>query len=188
MIYWLLERKIDGTPLQKQLVAAYSPGVAASEGDAGRTYKTITFCDKPDSTGCIVTWNSYAEGSDVEAFIKRSESRYTQRYGDAPGKAMVCINPLTFDRAKPAADAAANLGALTGEATEGPLQSLEPHAVGAVCRNGVLMVQPSADPTFRPTELPGGLLHMHDIDLFYANIRANASLRAAAFLAQNPKP
>ncbi len=193
MIYWLLERKIDGTPLKDRMVAAYPIGVAASEGEFGRTYKTIPFCAKPDSTRCIVSWNSFEAGSDVATYVQRSESRYVQRYGDAPGRDLVCINPLTFDRSKPAADAAANLGALPGDPKPGDaalsvLPPLKVHAVGAACRGGVLMVEPSADPGFHPTPLPGGLLHMHDIDLFYANLRANAALRAAAYLAKSGAP
>ncbi len=189
MIYWLLERKIDSTPLQKKLVAAYAVGVGASEGEFGRTYKTTPFCDTPDATGCIVSWNSYEEGSPVAAYVHNAEQGYVTRYGDAPGKDIVCINPLTFDRSRPAADATANLGALPGDPKPGDarlsvLPALKPDAVGAVCRDGVLMVQPSADPSFHPTALPGGLLHMHDIDLFYANLRANAAQRAAAYLAK----
>jgi hypothetical protein len=193
MIYWLMERKIDATPLKDRMVAAYPIGVAASEGEFGRTYKTVPFCAEPDSTGCIVSWNSFEAGSDVAAYVQRSESRYVQRYGDAPGRDLVCINPLTFDRSRPAADATANLGALAGDPKPGDvalrvLPALKVHAVGATCRDGVLMVDPSADAGFHPTPLPGGLLHMHDIDLFYANLRANAALRAAAYLAKGGPP
>ena len=189
MIYWLLERKIDATPLKDRLVAAYAIGVAGFEGEFGRTYKTIPFCAEPDSTGCIVSWNSFEAGSNVDAFIRTSQSRYVRRYGDAPGRDMVCINPLTFDRSKPAADAAANLGALPGDPHPGDpalaiLPALTLHAVGAVCRDGVLMVDPSPNPSFHPAPLAGGMLHMHDIDLFYANLRANAALRSAAYLAK----
>jgi len=189
MIYWLLERKIDGTPLKDKLVAAYPIGVAAFQGEFGRTYKTIPFCAKPDSVGCIVTWNSYEAGSDVAGFIQRQQVRYVQRYGDAPGREIVCVNPLTFDLSKPAADATANLGALPGDPKPGDaassvLPALKPGVVGAFCKDGILMVQPAPDPTFHPTALAGGMLHMHDIDLFYANLRANAALRAAAYLAK----
>jgi hypothetical protein len=35
--------------------------------------------------------------------------------------------------------------------------------------------------------LPGGMLHFNDFDLFYANIRANAVTRSAAFKAAAPR-
>ena len=183
MIYWLLEREIDGTPLKDRMVAAYAIGVAASQGDFGRTYKTIPVCAAPDSTGCVVTWNSFAEGADPSAYIVRSQARYLKRYGDPSGKSLVCVNPLTFDLTRPGAPASANLGALVGEPAPGPLAPLKINAVGAACQDGVLRVQASPDPTFKPTTLSGGVLHMHDIDLFYGNLRANAVLRTKAFLA-----
>jgi hypothetical protein len=74
-----------------------------------------------------------------------------------------------------------------GDAQLSVLPALKPDAVGADCRDGVLMVQPSPDPGLHPTALPGGMLHMRDFDLFYANLRDNAALRAAADLAK-PQP
>ena len=34
--------------------------------------------------------------------------------------------------------------------------------------------------------MPGGVLHMHDMDLFYQNIRANAVLRTQAWMKAHP--
>lgn len=179
----LLERRIDGTPLARQLVAAYTIGTNLSEGDFPRTYKTLALCGTPAQTHCVIGWNSVLPEADIALFAKAGEARYVQRHGDNPGKTLVCVNPLTFDRARPAAGAERSLGAVPGDPGEGPLQALRPNAVSARCDRGYLVVEPAADLGLKP--LPGGLMHYHDYGLFYADIRANIAQRIQAFQAGN---
>ncbi|MBB5686386.1 DUF3089 domain-containing protein [Sphingobium boeckii] len=176
----LLERKIDGTPLVARLVAAYVIGVNLSEGEFGKTYKTISICDTPDQTGCVVAWNAVLPESNRAATAALAEQRYIERYGDDPGKTILCINPLTFDRARPDADADKSQGAVPGAPGWGGLQRLRANGVKARCDKGALIVEPDAVLDLQP--LPGGSMHYHDLGLFYADVRANAMLRAAAFL------
>ncbi len=89
---------------------------------------------------------------------------------------------MTFDTSQPDAPASANLGSLPGVASDGPLPPVKPGLVGATCKNGILYADTPTDPDFVLTILPGGVLHMHDMDLFYQNIRANAALRTQAWL------
>ena len=163
-------------------MAAYAIGVAIYEGAFGRTYKFVRPCLEPRQTGCIVSWNSYLADADTAVFLQYAQQPYVTRYGDGPGKTLFCINPLTFDAARPSAPAAANDGSLPWPPSPGPLTALVPHAVGAECRNGVLMVTPSPTGDFKPFALPGGSLHMQDTDLFYAAIRRNAVLRVQSYL------
>jgi hypothetical protein len=175
----LLEDRIDGTPLHKQLVAAYVVGIDLAVGEFGARYKTVSPCITPAQTGCVVAWNTILPGADLDRLAVPFGARYVARFGDNAGKAPFCINPLTFDAARPAAGVEASQGALPGDPDASPLQPLVAHAVAARCEKGFLIVEPASALGLKP--LPGGSMHYHDYGLFYADIRANAQLRAAAW-------
>ena len=175
----LLERRIDGTALQKRLVAAYTIGINLSEGDFGKRFHALKPCLAPAQTGCVVQWNSYLPDTDQAKMRGFAQSTYVKRYGDDPGKTILCINPLTFDASHPAAPAAAATGAIPGAPGSGPLRALQKGAVAAQCSGGLLLVTPEKSLDLGP--LPGGVMHYHDYGLFWADIRANAVLRATAF-------
>ncbi|WP_165771989.1 DUF3089 domain-containing protein [Niveispirillum lacus] len=179
----LLERRIDGTPLVKQMVAAYIVGVNLSEGDFGKTFKTITICNKPDSINCVVAWNASLPEFNIAMVNRFAEKRYVDRYGDDPGKRILCVNPVTFDIDQPQSSAEQAKGSVTGTPGNAPMKPLLAKSVSARCNNGTLTVQPSADLGLSP--LPGGSMHYHDYGLFYADIRANAADRVQAFLQRN---
>ncbi|MFV3076366.1 DUF3089 domain-containing protein [Niveispirillum fermenti] len=176
----LLERRIDGTELARRMVAAYVVGVNLSEGDFGKTYKSLTACDTPAQTGCVVGWNATLAQTDIPMVSAAGERRYVEWYGDDPGKRILCINPVSFDRGKPETTADQALGAVPGAPGEGAMQATQPGAVAARCVNGFLVVEPAAGLDLTP--LPGGSMHYHDYGLFYADIRTNARLRIDAFL------
>ena len=176
----LLSDEIDGKPLAKQMVAAYDIGYVLTEGDFGKTYKSLKMCDTPSQTGCVISWNSVLAVGATPVFRAGLEKRYVQRYGADAGKTLLCINPLTFDRARPDATIQDSLGAAPGDPGFGPVRPLVPHAVNARCVQGLLIVQPLAGLDFKP--LPNGFMHYHDFGMFYADIRANALLRSEAFL------
>jgi pimeloyl-ACP methyl ester carboxylesterase len=178
----LLEDRIDGKALREQLVVAYVVGIDLAVGEFGARYKTITPCTKPTQTGCVAAWNSILPGADLDRLAVPFSARYVARFGDNPGKAPLCINPLTFDAAKPAAGTETALGAVPGDPDASPLLPLMAHAVAARCEKGFLIVEPSPALGLKP--LPGGSMHYHDYGLFYADIRANALLRAAAWRPQ----
>lgn len=181
----LLERRIDGTPLQKQLVAAYGVGYYLSEGEFPARFKSIPICETPAQTGCFVQWNSVLPAADLTKVGKPMEQRYVDKYGDGPKKQMVCINPLTFDASKPAASAAMSKGVAPGDPGEGPLQPLRAHAVAAHCEHGFLIVDIAPGLGMKP--LPDGVtMHYHDYGLFYEDLRENAVLRSDAFLKAHP--
>lgn len=181
----LLAKRIDGTPLAKRMVAAYVLGYNLSEGDFGLTYRTIRPCARPSETGCVVGWNSVTGDADRTMLGGLMQQRYVKLHGDDAGKALFCVNPLTFDRSKPAAPASASLGAVPGDPGAGPVAALAPGKVTAECRDGFLVVD--ADPALDLKPLPGGSMHFHDMGLFYADIRANASARAATYLREHRK-
>lgn len=178
----LLERRIDGTALQKRMVAAYIIGINLAQGDFGKRFKSVTPCATPDQTGCVLQWNAYLDGAtDVAKMAGYSQSTYVQKNGDDAGKVTLCINPLTFDARLPQAPSAAARGAVPGSPGFGPLQPLQAGAVSARCDSGLLIVRPDKALGLEP--LAGGVMHYHDLGLFWADVSANALRRVRAFSA-----
>jgi hypothetical protein len=185
----LIQERIDGEPLQSQLVAAYLVGtaVAVPEGaDVGGDFTDVPACRAVDQTGCVVSYASYAADApppDDSLFgAPRTE----------PGVAL-CVNP-----ASPAGGAAAlspywsSDGALldvTGLGVTDPYVTFPGLLTGeCVVRNGfsILEVSVSDDPAdVRFDTLDGRLaanwgLHLIDLHLTMGDVvRLVASQRAA---------
>ncbi len=178
----LLERRIEGTPLQARMVAAYIIGINLSEGDFGRRFKHAKPCLRPNDTGCVVQFEAILAGSDLAKAAGYAQSTFVAKYGDLPGKQTVCLNPLTFDARRPAAPARASRGAVPGDPGFGTVRPLLRGKVAARCEQGLLVVE--VDPALEMKPLPGGSMHYHDFGLFYADIRADSVRRARAFWRQ----
>lgn len=176
----LLERRIDDTPLRRRMVAAYIVGINLSEGDFGRRYRHVPICDKPAQTGCALQWNAVAAGTNLDPIVAAYERSFVETYGNVPGKQPLCINPVTFDRARPASLSADARGAVPGDPGFGKMAPLRRGAVSVRCERGLAVsyLAPGLD----LKAMAGGSLHYHDFGLFYADIRANAALRSAAWL------
>lgn len=176
----LLEKRVDGTALQQRMVAAYIIGINLAEGDFGKRFKSVKPCATPDQTGCVLQWNAYLDGvADVGKFAAYLQSTYVQKYGDDAGKVTLCVNPLTFDAKLKEAPSSASRGAVPGSPGFGALQPLKAGAVSARCDSGLLLVRP--DKALGLEALPGGVMHYHDLGLFWADVSANAALRVHAF-------
>lgn len=179
-IYQLLEDEIDRTAVADRLVAAYAIGVPIAEGAFGRRYQRVKPCTRASETGCVASWNTFVAGSDVSGFVSRSETSYATRYGTQEGRSLLCVNPLTFENARSRAPASLNAGSLGPSNSAGVLPALVPGRADAACVGGVLFVS-AHGASVVAAPLPGGNLHVSDIDLFYANLRSNAALRSRAF-------
>ncbi len=79
----LLKEFFDDKPIQKQLVAAYIPGIGFKKDE----FKTIPLMTKPNETGGFVSWNTYKRNK-----VPKS---YNKWY-----KGKVASNPITWDAAK----------------------------------------------------------------------------------------
>lgn len=79
----LLKEFFDNKPLQKQLIAAYIPGIGIEK----KEFKFIQIMTKPDETGGFVSWNTY------------KKNKLPKKY-DSWFKDKVTSNPITWDRRK----------------------------------------------------------------------------------------
>lgn len=180
----LLEKRINGTPLADRMVAAYAVGMAVAEGEAAARFADIPVCAAASQTGCFVQWNAVTPEMDVDFMAERMEAFFVERYGeDAPGRQIVCNNPVSFDADVPATTATQSLGAVPGDPGAAPVLPVVAGKVAARCQRGVLVVE--ADPSLHLEPLGGGVMHYHDLGLFYEDVRQNAVARVNAFLAKD---
>ncbi|WP_267380598.1 MULTISPECIES: DUF3089 domain-containing protein [unclassified Sphingomonas] len=174
----LLRERIAPDPaLSRRIVAAYVVGWPISRTtDLPRL--GLPECTRGDQAGCILSWQSYAEPADPSLVVEGYDA--TTGFTGAPrkGTAMVCTNPLT-GTADAAAPASANLGTLypTKDLSNAAMTA---HAVPARCAPpGLLLIGPP--PNVGSYVLPGNNYHVYDYSLFWANVRADAARRLAAF-------
>ena len=166
--------------LKGQLVAAYVVGWPISV-TADLPATGLPACSKPDETGCLLSWQSFAEPANPDLILDawrgtKSATGTERKRGD-----MLCTNPLT-GTAGAGAPPSANLGTLV---PNGSFDSatLVVGQVGARCEDGFLMIDGEL-PTLGPYVLPGNNYHVYDYALFWGSIRADAARRLAAWRAR----
>lgn len=105
----LVRTKIEGTPVQNQIVAIYILGgsVTVPRGkDTGGTFKTITPCKSKDEIGCVVSYGSF------RATLPPNPTG--QAVGAGPGTGAegnnqgVCVNPAALLAGKSSGPATAD--------------------------------------------------------------------------------
>lgn len=204
----LLARKIAGTPVANRIVAAYLIGWPISvEADLPRL--GLPPCAVPEQTGCIISYQSYAEPAEPRHVL---EPFFTTRgLSGQPRKdtALVCTNPLSggaepqlanvvragfageaevakLELVEPADPLAPerNLGTLIPLDETYADARLEPAKVGAQCTaEGYLSIGAVAPKGLGSYVLPGNNFHVYDYALFWTNLRVDAERRTQAALA-----
>ncbi len=176
----LLKDRIAGQPVAKRIVAAYVVGWPVSV-EADLPLLGLPACSGPEATGCILSWQSYAQPAEPEAMLKSFDGSATPDGRPRKGTHMLCTNPIT-GTPDSVAPAAANLGSAI---PSGDLKTatLEAGMIPARCAGrGLLLV--GEPPNLGPYILPGNNYHVYDYSMFWANIRADAARRLAAFEAK----
>lgn len=176
----LMQEKIAGRPIAKRVVAAYVVGWPVSTtGDAPAM--GFPACTTPDATGCLLSWQSFAEPADP-AIVKDVYDKSTGFDGKPrKGTPMVCTNPITGTE-RGTAKADANLGTLK-TAVDLKSAKLIKGGVPARCdETGFLLIGPAPD--MGNLVFPGNNYHIYDFSLFWANVRADANRRVVAFAAK----
>lgn len=160
-ISYLLRDFFDGKPLQKQLVAAYVPGVGLDKNQ----FKTIPFMENPNQTGGFVTWNTFKKKFDKK------------KYKWFKGK--VVINPITWDTTS-VAERKLHKGFLY---SNGKMytNSFDTHIA-----NGVIWISTPHFP-YRYLTLIMQNYHSGDVNLFWEDIRENSLLRVKTFRSNQKK-
>lgn len=173
----LLRDKVAGKPIARRVVAAYVVGWPVSRAtDLARM--GLDECTRPDQSRCLLSWQSFAEPADTAQVLDAFDS--TTGFDGTPRRdtPMVCTNPIT-GTANGAAAATANLGTLV-PSSDLASAALVPGSVPARCAGrGILLI--GDPPALGNYVLPGNNYHVYDYSLFWANVRADAARRLAAF-------
>ena len=182
----LLKKRIGGTPLRNQMVAAYIIGGWIGHEDIAEM-KDIEACNGPADLHCVNHWVSWGEGGDA---------------GDwelIQGRTTICTNPLTWKLEGERADATLSKGAVVSIGTYngnivgndkasgqsfGPLGKPLVGYTWAECRDGNLFVEDQSEGQLGVSILMPGKNNYHGFDyqLFHMDIRENTVERTAAYL------
>ncbi len=180
----LLQEKIIGTPLQKQLVAAYLIGMAIPRDIPG-----IKPSQRANDVGCVIGWTSYTTGGNPAFLTRDMVIWHGGRYRKCEGLPLVQVNPLSWQLDGAAVPAAMNPGSLPYYGPSGDLPPLLPHVTGADASGSVLIITkpnvpgfPGAGPERPILNADFGDYHDYDYVLFYESIRQNAITRVKTFM------
>jgi hypothetical protein len=204
LIIRLLEERIEGTPLAKQLVAAYPLGFWFPGDKFGTTLNTIMPATNATRLHSVVAWDTYLEKGGPMRKMDKGEITYSKN-GKVEWKKRtelvpLCVNPLSWTTYQTPAPETANKGAVhlqfagnppswTEHLTEEKLglncTSLSKPYLGEVSatvgNDNFLRVSEPKDAPFKAMAMPGGNMHVYDFGLFYMNIRENIQERWAAY-------
>lgn len=153
----LLKEFIDGTPLQKKLVAAYILGIAVEKN----LYINLPLCHDSTSTGCFISWRTYREG-------------YEGKYVSKTDTSIAVINPLLWSPDPVFARKDLQKGAVLYK-----FNKIYPHTQSSRISGNALWI---SKPHF-----PGGVFyltknyHAGDFNLFYLDIREDVARRIKYF-------
>ncbi len=153
----LIKELIDGNPLQKQLIAAYLPGIAIRPN----TFKNLKLMTKPNQTGGFVTWNTYKKNYYPKTYNKWFKGAYVS-------------NPITWDR-QITSTRAQHKGFLFSNG------KMYKQALQVRVKDGILWTTLPHFP-YRLFVIGKKRYHAGDINLFWEDIRENAVLRVKTFL------
>lgn len=156
----LIQKKIEGTPLQGQLVAAYIVGWPVRND----FYKKLQPCQKPDQTNCFCSWRTWNRAYILD---HKSDPRLQSN--------IICTNPIswTTDEGKYAPKADNKGGVIR------PFEKVYPQVVDAEIYKGILL---SCKPKFKGSVLfRRKNYHVGDLNLYYMNVRENVALRTDAY-------
>ena len=177
----LLRAKVAGHAVARRVVAAYLVGWPVST-TADLPALGMPACTAARQTHCLLSWESFGEPADpAQLRVIYDASRGFAGF-PRKGTPALCVNPLTGTR-DGTAPASANLGALLPD-TGYHSATLVPHLVPARCDDRGLLLIGDPPSGFGVAVLPGNDFHVFDYALFWANIRADAAHRLAAFQAR----
>jgi pimeloyl-ACP methyl ester carboxylesterase len=184
----LMATKIDSTPLLQKMIVAYTLGYWFPMDMFERNFEHIRPCGSAHDTQCVVSYDTYAEGSQQEGIRPHW---YGSGWEMSQGKQTLCVNPLSWRMDTEQIDKDEHFGGLPVEFKRQALDillarnpgyvyqelaNIEALNSGAKCTDeGLLIVNKQENNAFsNHGGNENGSYHVFDFSLFYANIRANA--------------
>ncbi len=190
----LLSDKIVGTPLQKQMVAAYVLQHPVPVDLMQSQLAGLRVCETSLQTQCLISWGEFLPSE------RRQRREFSDRgyVWDAKGsltstedRALLCINPILWTRSIEYAPARLHAGGVNATGLEaGASPPPLPGQTSAQCVDGTLSIDAPRAPSLQRT---GGWLDRHMVpsfNLFYADIKRDAERRVMNWYddPNTPKP
>ncbi len=176
-------------PAKKRLVAAYLIEAALPIDTITAMAPAVPLCAAPDLTGCVVAWHSSKQGGRGDM---ATQNALVWRPGGGfevtRGRALACVNPLTWTISGRAGGPDMNLGAAEVSPGSPAGVRLIHNATGADCWNGLLFTDIDSEPMFFWTGPRYQDVFPSKINPFFADIRANVQQRVESYLAQASLP
>jgi hypothetical protein len=160
-ISMLLQDFFDNKPLQKQLIAAYIPGIGLDTNH----YESIKLMDQPTAFGGFLAWNTFKKKFDQS------------NYHFYEGKSV--INPVTWDTST-FTPKILHQGFLFSNG------NLYKNSFNTHLDDGVIWITTPKFP-FRYLAFTMDNYHVGDVNLFWEDIRQNAILRVKSYFEANLK-
>jgi hypothetical protein len=173
----LLREKVAGKPIARRIVAAYVVGWPISTS-SDLAALGLPACIAPSQFRCILSWMTFADPPNPDFILRDWEKTRGFDGGQRRQEDALCVNPISGIQ-NGAAQPADNPGTLI-PTTDMRDASLLPHAVGAHCDKGLLLLDGMA-PQLGSFVLPGNNYHVYDYALFWGAIRRDAERRLAAW-------
>ncbi|MFT4747950.1 MAG: hypothetical protein ACI8XG_002034 [Congregibacter sp.] len=200
----LLEQRVDNTELFNQLVAAYLVGYWLPVDKFSRGFEQITACEDSTQLGCIVSYDVYGQGGELDTKVPHwyKTGWELNQQADNSVKPTVCVNPMSWQRHQNKIPSRQHLGAMPVDFKRTPLDMLLDNNPGfifqtlpalssqltwAQCKeDGRLEIMQQADNAFsNHLNQANKSYHILDFSLFYGNMRQNAIQRANQFIITN---
>lgn len=154
----IIKEHILGTPLQKQLVATYLVGMPVPYD----SLPGLPACTNDSATGCFLSWSSYERG-------------FVPPYYPLALERAVCVNPISWELNEHYVPKTDHAGAVLR-----PFSHTLPHICDAQVHGGILWITKPKFPGSRFYTDPN--YHIGDINLFYLDVRRNATKRVETFM------
>jgi len=201
----LLEEVIDKTNLAKQMIAAYLIGFQIPKDKIGRTLTQITAAQSEIDSSCIVAYDTFGEDGgplhdhdNCQHYYSDTKSWEYRRHREVIG-----INPLSWNVTTDLVDAQNHVGSVKLNFTKESnfnwqnffsddlmgieIQSLDSPRIeecsARLDEQGFLHISEPKTRSYRLGLMPNENYHIHDIALFYMNLRENIKTRVDAFTA-----
>ena len=185
LTYSLLKERIAGTKLQDQLVAAYAIGWPLSIEADLPALAPLTACASASDTGCIISYQSFEAGGDASMFQEMVNSTTGLTGKPRAGTNILCTNPQTWTIGG-TATADTHLGFLPLDLNDETLPAPTTGSTGSACIDGILYLDtPPRGIGWSAFQMTGANMHAYDYNLFYMNIRENATTRIIAWVKDN---
>lgn len=176
----LLKERVAGQPLAQRIVAAYVIGWPVPL-TADLPALGLPACRAADETGCILSFQSFAEPAEYAGTMDLFEALPGLTGKSRRGDAYLCTNPVT-GTAGGTSDAASHGGMISpGNGFDAGVV-VRPGVAARCDAKGFLLIGPGPD--LGPFVMPGNNYHAYDYPLFWFNLRADAAKRLSGFAAQ----